>query len=276
MSLAAAGVPVFPCVPLQKNPLTRHGFRDASTEPGIVDGWWRRWPNANVAMPTGAVSGVDVVDVDVHPSGHGFEALQLARGAGLLDAPAWMVSTPSGGLHVCFLRQEPVEQRSWQVPERHIDFRGDGGYVVLPPSTVTQPDGEASPYRVIDIASRQPGGVNAAAVRRLLDPSRTTRPPVDLPRAGARPDRLATWVATRGEGERNRGLFWAACRMVEAGERFDVTANVLGDAARSAGLPDREVITTIRSAYRVAARLGDDAVSRDRVGPSRAAEGVRL
>lgn len=30
--LASAGIPVFPCVPHQKNPLTEHGFHDASTE----------------------------------------------------------------------------------------------------------------------------------------------------------------------------------------------------------------------------------------------------
>ena len=73
--LASAGIPVFPCVPFQKNPLTEHGFHDASTDTSVVTEWWRRWSDANVAMPTGFASGVDVVDVDVHASGSGFDAL---------------------------------------------------------------------------------------------------------------------------------------------------------------------------------------------------------
>ena len=65
-SLAAAGVPVFPCVVEGKRPLTRRGFLDASTAPEQVAAWWSRTPNANIGLPTGAASGVVVVDVDVH------------------------------------------------------------------------------------------------------------------------------------------------------------------------------------------------------------------
>ena len=179
-------------------------------------------------------------------------------------------------MHACFLRTGSVEQRSWQVPGRHVDFRGDGGYVVLPPSTVVQPDGEARPYRVVNVATRQPDAVNANTLRRFLEPPRPTRPPADLPNLGARPDRLASWVATRGEGERNRGLFWASCRMAESGERFDVAATVLGEAAQSAGLTEREAMTTIHSAYRIANRLGPPSAAGERLGPSRTAEGVCL
>ncbi|MDP9823304.1 hypothetical protein J2S59_003113 [Nocardioides massiliensis] len=274
--LASAGVPVFPCVPLQKNPLTEHGFHDGSAEPTTVAEWWHRWPDANVAMPTGFASGVDVVDIDVHASGSGFDALEQARSVGLLGTPAWVVSTPAGGLHACFLRAGSDEQRSWQVPGRHVDFRGDGGYVVLPPSTVLQPDGEARPYQVVNVATRQPDSVDATALRHFLEPPRPTRPPAELPRAGARPDRLAAWVATLSEGERNRGLFWASCRMAETGERFDVTAAALGNAAQSAGLTEREAMTTIRSAYRIATCLEPAPARGGRLGPSRATEGVRL
>jgi len=179
-------------------------------------------------------------------------------------------------MHACFLRTGSVEQRSWQAPGRHVDFRGDGGYVVLPPSTVVQPNGVARPYRVVNIATRQPDAVDANPPRRFLEPPRPTRPPADLPNLGARPDRLASWVATRGEGERNSGLFWASCRMAESGARFDVAATVLGAAAQSAGLTEREAMTTIRSAYRIANRLGPPPVAGERLGPSRTAEGVRL
>ncbi|MGD7708142.1 primase C-terminal domain-containing protein [Microlunatus sp. Y2014] len=62
--------------------------------------------------------------------------------------------------------------------------------------------------------------------------------------------RLAGWVSALGEGERNRGLFWAACRLAEAGVAPSVTLDALGPAAEQIGLPPREVVTTIRSAYR--------------------------
>lgn len=55
--LAAAGVPVFPCVPGAKRPLTPRGFQDATTETFQVERWWGRWPTANLGLPTSAVSG---------------------------------------------------------------------------------------------------------------------------------------------------------------------------------------------------------------------------
>src|SRR5690606_39406787 len=63
--LADTGVPVFPCVPGGKRPLTGHGFHDATTDPGQVAAWWRQHPQANIGVPTGVDSGVVGVDVDV-------------------------------------------------------------------------------------------------------------------------------------------------------------------------------------------------------------------
>ena len=79
---AELGYPVFPCAPGDKVPLTAHGFQDASSDPALVTAWWRRWPDANLGMPTGRPSGVDVVDVDVHPVGSGFAAFERARACG--------------------------------------------------------------------------------------------------------------------------------------------------------------------------------------------------
>jgi len=267
ITLAEAGVPVFPCVPGGKQPLTRRGFHDAGADPARIAAWWRRWPDANLAMPTGAVSGVDVVDVDVHPGGNGYGAFEQARSAGFVDGWAWLVRTPSTGLHAYFLRtpasstahttaHTTTGQRSWQVPGKHVDFRGDGGYIVLPPSRVAQPDGGLRGYELIAVAQHQPRAVDAAGLRAFLDPPRPMRPPATLPAVGARPDRLAAWVASRPEGARNHGLFWAACRMAEGGHRYDTAAAVLGGAAGAAGLSEREALTTIRSAYRIATRLG--------------------
>ncbi|MFT4083937.1 MAG: bifunctional DNA primase/polymerase [Nocardioides sp.] len=252
LRLAQAGVPVFPCVPLGKEPLTRRGFLDASADPSRVTHWWRRWPQANLAMPTGAPSGIVVVDVDVHATGNGFNAFERAQSAGLVDGWAWMVRTPSGGLHACYPSRPGVSQRCWQIPRRHVDCRGDGGYVVLPPSRVSLSGGAVGEYRVVSITERQPAPIDTTALRRFLDPPRPASSPRQLPptTANSTPDRLAAWVSTRPEGARNQGLFWAACRMVEAGHDLGASLDVLGDAARAAGLSEREAETTIRSAYR--------------------------
>jgi hypothetical protein len=270
--LAAHGVPVFPCAPGLKRPLTPHGFHDATSDPGTVSRWWSLWPTANLGIPTGAPSGIDVVDVDVHAGGSGFASFQKAHQAGIVSGWAWQVKTPSGGLHAYFLRWHNQEQRSWQLPGHHLDFRGDGGYVIAPPSCVVAADGQEHGYDLVALASHQPRSVNGDALRSFLEPPRRVAPPRDLPAADARPDKLAAWVASRPEGDRNGGLFWAACRMAESSYPFQTTAAVLGDAAKSAGLSDREATATIRSAYRIATRLG----SVSPAGPTRAVEAVRL
>lgn len=251
---AAEGVPVFACVPGGKRPLVEHGFHDATTDGRQVGAWWRRWPQANIAIPTGAVSGVEVVDVDVHPTGTGFPAFRAAHAEG--HAAGWgaLVRTPSGGMHAYYPADAGRVQSSWQTARAHVDFRGAGGYIIAPPSVIARPNGVRAPYRLIVTSGTPAAPVDAGRLRDFLDP----RAPIPLPRAqtsrnserGADAKVLAGWVATRGEGERNRGLFWAACRLAEAGTPPSAAVDALGPAAEHAGLGAREIMTTIRSAYR--------------------------
>ena len=74
------------------------------------------------------------------------------------------------------------------------------------------------------------------------------------------------------EGGRNRALFWASCRMVENGLSHADVMGWLGPAAQYAGLPDREIETTVDSAFRIASRLGPGS----RPGPTPASEGIHL
>lgn len=251
---AAAGLRIFPCVPGAKRPLTRHGFHDATTDPDRITAWWAATPTANVGLATGPVGpagvGVDVLDIDAHTGGSGYAGFELARRAGLVGSWAAMVRTPSGGAHAYYHADPGNQQGCWALGDAHVDFRGLGGYVLAPPSTLTVDDRTVA-YQVIG-RGRQPGSVDARRVHDLLRPPRRFEPSKTARHvAGHRDlDRLATWLSRRPEGSRNTGLYWAACRCAEAGVPAQRTSEALGDAARCAGLDTREIVATIDSAYR--------------------------
>jgi Bifunctional DNA primase/polymerase, N-terminal len=52
------------CASPAKHPRTSHGLKDATTDQRQIRTWWTRWPNANVAIATGATSGFVVLDAD--------------------------------------------------------------------------------------------------------------------------------------------------------------------------------------------------------------------
>jgi hypothetical protein len=198
-------------------------------------------PNANIATPTGA-PGIDVLDVDVRPDGSGWSAFNAAQQAGLLDGWLRAVETPSGGLH---LHYPGTEQRNGSIRGQHLDFRGAGGYVLLPPSL-----GQTKTYsrRYVVARTRQgPGApLDWAALTQLLQPPAPPRPAADWSRPG-RVEWLAAHVARQPEGNRDNALFWAACR---AAETPDLDPAPLITAAVQAGLTEREARRTVRSAYR--------------------------
>ena len=135
---ARKGWPVFPIRARSKAPHARRGFKDASTDPDKVRAWWKRWPDANVGIATGHQS-FGVVDLDVKNGTDGREtfkalcAVNMSNGEQLPDT--LMAQTGSGGMHLCFAIPVGVEFRNTQGKlAKGIDTRGDGGYIVAPPS----------------------------------------------------------------------------------------------------------------------------------------------
>ena len=236
---ARQGWPVFPCLPGQKIPATRHGFHDATTGEQQITEWFGRGLPWNLAIATGA-PGPDVLDVDQHgPAGNGFAALTTLRRAGLVDGAAAYVRTPAGGMHLYFAGSD---QHNGHLASHHLDFRSAGGYVVAPPSQV-----DGKPYRLI----RRPGGrggLDWDTVIRLLEPERQLPHPVPRQAPPRDVSRLAHWVASQAEGNRNAGLFWAANRALEADLAADLSP--LAVAARQAGLGEKEITRTLDSARR--------------------------
>lgn len=139
LQLAACGWAVFPCVPGGKRPLGRlapHGFLDATMDAMQIRAWWSPAPAldanmANIAIRTGAASNLVVLDLDGEA---GLTALgELEARFGLLP-PAPTVSTPRGGRHIYFAHPGRIVPCSVGRLAPAVDVRGDGGYVVAPPS----------------------------------------------------------------------------------------------------------------------------------------------
>lgn len=246
---ATTRIPVFPCAPGGKRPLTKHGFQDATTDLDQISAWWLRFPTANIGIPTGQL--VDVLDIDVHATGTGYPMLRTLHHEGLIAGWGQAVRSPSGGLHLYYPTAPGQEHSSWSRGHAHVDFRGVGGYIIAPPSTITTEHGDRR-YEVI-ARGQHPRPVDADEIRDFLtpkpDPSArhfVTATTVQ----GTSVEQIAGWVSSLAEGNRNAGLFWAACRLAEAGLTEHDTVEILEPAAASAGLEARETTSTIRSAHR--------------------------
>ncbi|SJM53301.1 conserved hypothetical protein 2SC10A7.05c [Frigoribacterium sp. JB110] len=225
------------------------GFHAASSDPAQITGWWRRWPAANIGVPTGAVSGLVVVDVDVHGPVDGRASFDRAAAEGLVTGWEALVRTPTGGMHAYYPVTPGIEQRSWQAGGAGVDFRGDGGYIIVPPSARTI-DGAIAVYRIMKAGAGPASRVDGRALRDFLDPRPEPRP---RPGAGdpvgrADAERLARWLG-RQDTDRNLKLFWASCRLAEGGVPMADALDAVLTAAKSDFGP-REITATVRSAYR--------------------------
>lgn len=134
LKYAASGWPVFPCREAGKQPLTPKGFEDASADEAIIRGWWKRWPRANVAIPTGTATGTAVIDLDGDRGRATFAELTAQHG----DAPPTLESETGNGVHLLFKCPDPPIRNTQGGKGMGlgdgIDTRGEGGYIIVSPS----------------------------------------------------------------------------------------------------------------------------------------------
>ena len=135
LKYAERGWAVFP-VSKEKHPLTENGFKDASTDPSVIKEWFSHFTGANIAIATGKPSGgLVVIDVDIDESAGKFgnESLEewcLENGCEFSDTLT--ATTGRGGKHYYFHSSEVFGCKVGAL--QNVDIRGDGGYVVVPPS----------------------------------------------------------------------------------------------------------------------------------------------
>lgn len=116
-----------------KHPRTSNGVKAATCDADQIRSWWTLTPDANVAIATGIVSGILVLDVDLKSGGiESFAALETEHPS---IANTSTVATGGGGFHYYFaLSDGQILQNSVGKLRPGIDIRADGGYVVAPQS----------------------------------------------------------------------------------------------------------------------------------------------
>lgn len=236
------GWAVVPAGERTKRPIVRwQRFQNEPPSKEQLIEWYQRWPMANLAIVTGEVSGIVVVDVD---SKHGgLESLaKMEQRHGSLPATIEAVSG-NGGRHLYFAHpRREVRNRAGIAPG--IDVRGDGGCIIVPPSV--HPSGKRYRWK----PGHAPGAIELAPLPGWIEQSRFQGEP---PRGHA----LAYWqsLVRRGveEGQRNTTIASFTGHLLWHGVDPDVAMELMLAWNRvrcSPPLEDEEVIRTVRSIER--------------------------
>lgn len=244
------GLPLFPCGP-DKKPLTPHGFKDASRDADVIRDWWKRWPEALIGLPTGEGSGIVVLDVDQdQATGKDGEAslAKLFADRGVSLPSTRVAKTPRGGRHLYFKHPGCRVPSRVNWPAASLDVRGDGGYVIMPPSRSEV--GEYAWLANVESAAL-PHWLKELLVQEAVDP--TAQPATRAAQARRAVPRWADDLECSGapSGERNAQTFKLACQFRDSGlTENEAAERIVGFASRcSPPLPLAEALTAVRSAF---------------------------
>lgn len=236
--------------------LTCHGPYAATNDPARLRAIFDAIPDGLLAVATGPLSNIVVIDVDTYQGGR----IDPAR-----MPPTLCAATGNDGWHLYYAYPGGPLPNSQKRIADGVDVRGDGGYAVLPPSIHPA---TKRPYRW---ANRRPVEEMPRALADACRPAPPGRPeshPADAAvstladRRGARgisspAALLAAHLAAvdrAPEGKRRTTLYGAArgvARMVAAGAVDPLEAvAVLTDAGRRAGQTDRDINAAIVGGFR--------------------------
>lgn len=201
--------------------------------------WWIRWPNANIGMATGVLSGVLVLDAD------GGDARKECLRRGGLDATRAVWTGKVGGAHY-HLAYPGGDIRNFARRLPGTDMRAQGGYVLMPPSL----HASGNTYKWI------PGteGLPLAPVPEWLNELIHERgPDFGAASEGEYREPLDTEEALKGfpEGQRDDGLFRFACRLRHDDVPYAHAEALVLTAARNCtpAFPDRDAVAKVRHVY---------------------------
>jgi hypothetical protein len=224
-ALSEQGLPCFPCH-ADKSPATPRGYKNATSDPNAVQELWRRYPGPLIGIPTGEMSGFDVLDIDPRHGGDKWFVEHKSR------LPTTRVHrTRGGGFHLFFQHESSLRCSTGRIATG-VDVRATGGYVIWWPGAG------------LPVISEMPLAPWPSWLWNQLSHSRRPTPGrITVPDDYALTC-LVRLIAGAREGERNNVTYWAACRageMVASGLlRANAAAAVIAEAAIWAGLPRAE------------------------------------
>jgi DNA-binding transcriptional ArsR family regulator len=246
LELWRSGFSVIPIQSGSKRPLvpwTEYQSRRPTKEE--IRQWWQQYPNANIGIVTGKISGIVVIDLDLDKDKDDNES-----GAKIYEqAPTdLIVKTGRGGYHLYYRYPEDVDH----VPNRvgllpGVDIRADGGYVVAPPSA-------HSSGRLYEWTRRgKPGNLPPHLVGLL-----TSHTPVERDDEEGSSKWLSDLLAGAGKGQRNDACARLCGYLFGKGMPKDVVLTIIRqwNEKNRPPLPDYEVVTTVESVYKTAHRRG--------------------
>src|SRR5262249_27638864 len=214
--LVSLGFKVFPLVPGSKLPAIKAWQKAASDDADQIAAWAEQFPMANVGVATGAPSGAVVLDLDEKNGSSGLADLVSHTKAGRKLPPCPIAVTPSGGRHLFFrvvpgLRNVVGITSAGRGLGAGVDVRADGGFVVAPPSELS--NGRYR-WRIPPMSAEFPR-LPDWAVQMLMPPREAPRKAYTPTADGGGLDGPTKFVARAPQGQRNHSLFWAAARAGE-------------------------------------------------------------
>ncbi len=227
-------IKVFPVGRQDKKPLCSNGFKSATDDLVVLNKWNQNFPDCNIGIPTGDMNQIFVVDVDGEI---GAQSLALwEEKYGPLNVPTVLTGK---GKHLYFkMPANRYIRCSVNKIANHIDIRGNGGYVVAPPSL--HANGHQYTWQNWDMCQPFPDAPDW-----LLDLLEST------PKSTLSDDNLLTQIVNAPQGTRNDTVFGASIKLINQTQK-DMTMNTLKEtivhAAMQSGLSQQEASRTFNNA----------------------------
>ncbi len=249
LAYAKTGIPIFPvfgidddlkclcgnngCKNQGKHPITKEGFKAATTDLRQVKDWWRKYPEANIASPL--VPGLVALDFD------GTQGLRSSNKLGLKGLNTLKVETGKG-FHLYVLAD--LKSQNNAMSGFDIKGGGKGGYIILPPSR------HVSGVRYTWVGSSTQAQALPSEVHNSLASKRTVT--INFEPKGKH---------VFSDGERNESLFKVACSLRRQSISTKASKAVLlniNDELCVPPLTKKEVATILKSSSRYDEAANDD------------------
>lgn len=247
------GWSVCPAIPRDKKPLLNDGNKYAHLKnwhctwseyqkhlPTVeeVTEWWTRWPDANIIIITGQVSGIIVLDVDGPEGQKSLDDLVAAGGI-----PPTPVSSTGKGFHYLF-KHPGGDLRNFARKLPGLDFRGDGGYIIAPPSI--HPSGKQYEWAITPDVEELTDPPNW-----LMDLIHSTD---ETKTGGMAKEKVDTALVLAGipGGERDITIFRYSCKLRNLGLTFEEAEVLILAAAQKCTPPfsPKDALAKLKQAWK--------------------------